>query len=122
MQDRHLCWTPYIFLGSAVPLNFFILESPLFDRVNHSISIFITTKITMQERHLCWPPYFFPWPRSGLPNFFNSTIATVHNCKNIRLRVKTRLQTHSSLRQSNLQLQHEAAQMSRGIRAVEHRK
>jgi len=31
MQDRHLCWLPYFFLGPAVhPPTFFIIESPLY--------------------------------------------------------------------------------------------
>ena len=46
----------------------------------------------------------------------------VHYRKNIRLRVKTGGETHSSLRKSNLQLQNETAQMPCRIRAVEHRK
>jgi len=30
VQDRHLCWSPYFFLGPAmVPPLFLILESPL---------------------------------------------------------------------------------------------
>jgi len=29
MQERHLCWRPYFFLGPAVAPTFFILESPL---------------------------------------------------------------------------------------------
>jgi len=29
MQDRHLCWPPYSFLGPAVPPTFLIFESPL---------------------------------------------------------------------------------------------
>ena len=41
--------------------------------------------------------------------------------KEIRVRTPLVLKKHSSLRQSNLQLQNEAAQMSRRIRAVEHR-
>ena len=46
----------------------------------------------------------------------------VHNCKNRRLHIKTGSKTHSSLRQSNLQLQNETALMSCRIRAVEHNK
>jgi len=38
------------------------------------------------------------------------------------LRIKTRSKTHSSLRQSNLQLQNETALISSRVRAVEHRK
>ena len=30
MEDRHLCWPPYFFLGPVMPLHFLILESPLF--------------------------------------------------------------------------------------------
>ena len=46
----------------------------------------------------------------------------VRNCKNIRLRVKTgEYNTHTSIRQGNLQRKHEAALMSCRIRAVEHR-
>jgi len=44
MQDRHLCWRPYFFLDPAVAPRFLILESPLFDRVNHRKSAFITTE------------------------------------------------------------------------------
>jgi len=46
----------------------------------------------------------------------------VHNCKNIICALKHGSKTHSSLRQSKLQLQNQAALMSRRIRAVEHRK
>jgi len=44
MQDRHLCWRPYFFLDTQWPPHFLILESPLFDRVNHSKLTFITTE------------------------------------------------------------------------------
>jgi len=77
MQDIHLCWRPYFFLGPAVPPTFLILESPMFDRVVHSKSIFITT-----ENHhagetftLCCPPTFFLGP-VVVPQFFDSRIAT----------------------------------------------
>jgi len=70
MQDNYLCWTPYFFLGPAVPHHFLILESPLFDRVNHSTSIFITTENHHAGETFMLPPYLFPWPRRGLPSFF----------------------------------------------------
>jgi len=50
----------------------------------------------------------------------NAKDTAVHYCKYIRLRVKRGGETHSPMRQSNLQLQNETALMSCRIRAVEH--
>jgi len=59
MQDRHLCWTPYFFLRSALPPTLF-LESPLFDGDNHRKSIFITTENHQEGEAFMVAPYFFP--------------------------------------------------------------
>ena len=55
-------------------------------------------------------------------NTLNATNTAVHNCKISGCALKQGSETHSSMRQSNLQLQNEAALMSCRIRAVEHRK
>ena len=49
------------------------------------------------------------------------TLLIVCHCTEYKLSVLQGSKTHSSLRQSNLQLQNQAAWMSRQIRAVEHR-
>ena len=71
MQDRHLCWPPYFFLGPAVALHLFNsrIATVLLGLIIANQSS-LQRKIPMQERLLCWPPYFFPWPRSAPSNFF----------------------------------------------------
>jgi len=55
-------------------------------------------------------------------NKINTTIKQFITTKISGCVLKQRSKTHSSLRQSNLLLQNEAALVSRRIRAVEHRK
>ena len=76
MQDRHLCCPPYFFLGPAVPPHFLILESPLFNRVNHSKSIFIATESHHAGETYMLDPLIFSLAPQWLPQFFQSRIAT----------------------------------------------
>jgi len=45
MQDKHLCWPPYFFLGSAVAPHFLSLESPL------RACLFFASKVTQITYH-----------------------------------------------------------------------
>jgi len=55
-------------------------------------------------------------------NILNAAMQQLTTAKISGCTLEQGSETHSSLRQSNLQLQNEAALMSRRIRAVEHRK
>ena len=71
MQDRNLCWRPYFFLGPAVALTFLILEAPMFNRVVHSKSIFITTENHHAGETFMLPPLLFSLaPQCPPPSFF----------------------------------------------------
>ena len=61
---------PLLFPWPRSAPHFLILESPLFDRVNHSKSAFITTENRHAGETIILAPYFFPWPCSGRPSFF----------------------------------------------------
>ena len=63
MQDRHLCWPPYFFLGPAVVPYFFNSRiATVLIRLIITNQSSLQRKITMQEKHLCWPLYFFLGP------------------------------------------------------------
>jgi len=64
--------------------------------------------------------FMFPNQRCGIFFYTHSPYFVCH-CTEYKLSVHQGSKTHSSLRQNKLQLQNQAALMSRQIRAVEHR-